>query len=160
MNIPVRYVLAAIILVFAWKDARLDLSWPTSSVLRVNSPELSDEAKEWVAPVAVLLPKILPADRIYINHFYDAFASIVESDGFASSPLITDTERLRRFHAGSLQFAIDKNKVGQYPGLADAIDSVFFSALGAEVRPITSEDRATAIEAANAIAYAMQVNDG
>ena len=160
MTVPVRFIVSAILLLFAWRGGVLDLKWPTSEKLRVNTPVLSDEAKEWVQPVAALLPKILPADRKYINHFYDAFGSIIESDGQNESPLIYDTERLRRLHAGSLQFAIEKNKVGKYPGLAEAIDSVFFSALGAEVRPITSEDRATAIEAANAIAYAMQVNDG
>jgi hypothetical protein len=157
VNIPVRYIVAAALLVFSWRGAALNLEWPPSPLTTVEAPKPPAEMLEWAKGLEPLLPKMLPADRQYLAAFYDAMAFILMKDGDRSTPIVGDTEAFAVLHAGSLQLAIEKGKVGKYPGLDDAIDTVFFAAAGADVRAVDKDVRARLVTACGVLSYTLAV---
>lgn len=113
----------AIVLVFLWKDRLGSIKYPDEVP---SAPEIVTPAETYKAMVAdVKVDGILPADRIYYAGFYNSLDWVVANDGKRATRVIDTTEKFRRFHAGSLDVAVDLKKVGAYPGLGEAIDKAF-----------------------------------
>ena len=156
-----RYVVAALLLVFAWKGSSLTIPWPPAPATNVVIPKPDNVLLEWVEPLKPILPKMLVKDREYLASFYDAMTFILIRDGGRSKPIVDTTDKFVVFHAGSLQMAIDKANVGKYPGLGEAIDQTIVNAIGADVRALSPEDRTKLTAACSVLAYVFKVgNDG
>ena len=153
MKIDVRHIVAVILLLFAWKGNTLDLPWPpVDEVVSVSEP--SADQKKWATDLRVIAPRILPGERVYLSNLYEAMRSIIERDGKRDAPIINTTEAFARFHGGTLELAIDLDKVGKYPGLDVAIDKVFFEALGTdEPRSLTDVERQKVMDACTVLSY-------
>jgi len=160
VRIEARYIVAAVLLVFAWRGGELGMKWPpmpqAAAVAKVEKP--TQDQLAWAADLKTILPKMLPADREYLSAFYDATKFVLTQDGERSTPIIGDTDKFTVFHAGSLQLAIQKKNVGKYPGLDKAIDAVFLNAAGADVKSLDKDTREKLIAACNVLAYAFKVN--
>lgn len=154
MKIEVRHIVAAVLLLFAWKGSELDLSWPPAPNTTIAAPTPAKEFRQWADPVKALVPKMLPADRIYLAHLYDAMAFVLLRDRDRETPIIGTTEAFANFHGGTLDLAIDKAKVGRYPGLAEAIDQTFLTAVGTdEPRALTADEKQRLIVACGVLSY-------
>lgn len=153
-----RYIVAAILLVFAWKGSDLSLYWPPAPYAEIKTPQPSPELMRWAAPLRSVLPKMLPDDRKYLATFYDAMAFVLIRDGEREMPIVGSTEQFANFHAGSLRLAIDKDNVGKYPGLAEAIDETFVNANGPEVKKIDADTRARLVSACGVLAYSFGIH--
>lgn len=151
--------MAGVLLVFAWRGGELGMKWPQlpQPAVATVAEKPSQEQFAWAADLKAILPKMLPGDREYLSAFYDATRFVLTQDGERSTPIIGDTDKFTVFHAGSLQLAIQKKNVGKYPGLDKAIDAVFFSAAGADVRAIDKDTRAKLIAACNVLTYVFKV---
>ena len=149
-----RLLVAGTLLFFAWKGNELDLQWPPEGGRRIVTPER--ETIAWVREVPV--EKMLPKDRLYLSDFYDALAWVVMRDRLRTTPVIKTNEDFARFHAGSLQLAIDKGDVGKYPGLGKAIDQVFVDCLGDDVVPLGDDEHDMIIAATNALAWRFAIH--
>ena len=79
-------------------------------------------------------------------------------DRLRTTPVIKTNEDFARFHAGSLQLAIDKGDVGKYPGLGKAIDQVFIDCLGDDVVPLGDDEHDMIIAATNALAWRFAIH--
>lgn len=156
--IPARYIVAGALLVFAWKDAAVSVPWPVPNVQRAAAAKPPDEDLAWASQLRPIAAKMLPQDRQYMADFYEAVQFIVENDGKRSTPIIKDTDKFVVFHAGSLQLAIEKGKVGKYPGLDNAIDAVFFAACGVDVMPLGEKERDKIGRACNVLSWVFRVN--
>lgn len=158
MKIPVRYIVAVVLLLFAWKGSELSTPWPPAPATNVDTPKPSPELLRLAEPLRPILPRMLPKDRTYLASLYDALAYVLIRDGQREKPIVSSTEAFANFHAGTLRLAIDKAKVGQYPGLAEAIDQVYVAALGAEVRELSRADRENLIAACGLLSWSFGVN--
>lgn len=128
-----RFAVAVVILVFAWKGSILDMPWPPTDgpeVIDTPVPTPDEPLRAWAEPLRPILSGMLPADRMYLASLYDAMTFVIMRDGQRDEPIISTTQKFADFHAGSLRLAIDKAKVGQYPGLDKAINQVFVAAGG------------------------------
>lgn len=155
MSLKARLFVAAIILVFAWRDAASLMSW----VPRTNPgvPKPPAEILELASPLRDVLPRMTPKDRLYLASFYDAMAHILVVDGERDKPIIGDTERFAVFHAGSLRLAINRGDVGKYDGLGEAIDLAFVAAAGADVQQISPAVRAKLVAACGALSWSFTI---
>lgn len=151
-----RAAVAVILLLFAWKGSVLPLEWPQLSPLKTPAPP--ENVRSLAMPLKGYLPKMTPADRQYLSHFYDAMALVVGRDGARSEPILTTTEKFQTFHAGSLQLAIDKGSVGKYGNLGGAIDEVFLSFNGPEILDIDAAVRDRLVTACRTLAWAFAIN--
>lgn len=158
MKIPVRYIVAVVLLLFAWKGSELSTPWPPAPATSVDTPKPSPELLKLAEPLRPILPRMLPKDRTYLASLYDALAYVLIRDGVREKPIVSSTEGFANFHAGTLRLAIDKAKVGQYAGLAEAIDQVYLAALGAEVRELSRADRDKLIAACGLLSWSFGVN--
>ena len=158
MNSKLRFVVVAVLLFFAWKGSILDFEWPPSASPVRSIPKPSPEALRFAEPLRPILKRMTHTDRLYLSNFYDATAFILFRDSARSQPLITDTEKFSAFHAGSLQLAIDRKDVGKYDGLGSAIDEVFASAVGPDIRQMNAETRDLAIAACGVLAWSFGIN--
>jgi len=160
VKLEARYIVAAVLLVFAWRGGEMSVPWPQllkpAAVAAVEKPATDQLA--WAADLKAILPRMLPADREYLAAFYEATRFVLTQDGERSTPIIGDTDKFTVFHAGSLQLAIQKKNVGKYPGLDKAIDAVFLNAAGAEVKALDKDTREKLIAACGVLAYAFKVN--
>lgn len=153
--------MAAVLLLFAWKGSALTVSWPPAPAATVVVPKPDSVLLEWAEPMRAILPGMLAKDREYLASFYDAMTFILIRDGGRPKPIVDTTDKFVVFHAGSLQMAIDKANVGKYPGLGEAIDQTIVNAIGADVRPLSPEDRTKLTAACSVLAYVLKVgNDG
>lgn len=143
MKIEARHIVAVVLLIYAWKGHLTDLTWPPVPMTDIAAPEPSPEFKKWADDIRPILPKMLPGDRTYLANFYDSMAFILLRDkDRKDGPIIQTTEDFAVFHGGSLEAAIDRAKIGNYPGLDVAIDKVFFTAVGTdEPRKLTDSER-------------------
>lgn len=157
MKFDARWLVVGVLLVFAWKGSSLQMEWPSNPAVPVRPVTPSDDDQALVMPIRPVLVKMLPGDRKYLGHLYDAMAFILRHDGQRTEPIIGNTERLAAFHAGSLRLAIAQANVGKYDGLAEAIDQSFINALGADVREMTPELRGKAVALCKALSWAFQV---
>lgn len=153
-----RWIVAAVILFFAWRGAALNLQWPQPDAPAVRIPQPSAENLAWAEPVRKILPRMSPADRRYLAHFYDATAFVLLRDADRDRPIISDTTKFEAFHAGSLDLAIDRKDVGKYDGLGAAIDEVYLAAAGANVQDVTPEVRAKLVAASGVLAWTFTIH--
>jgi hypothetical protein len=158
MTVPMRFIVAAVVLFFAWKGSVLDISWPPAPVAAITVPKPDPEILKWADQLQPLLPRMLPADRAYLSSFYDAMAYVLMRDGDRDKPIVGDTEQFAMFHAGSLQLAIEKANVGKYPGLDRAIDTTFFNAAGADSTPIDKDRRSRLVAACGVLSWAFAIH--
>jgi len=161
VRIEARYIVAAVILFFAWRGGELGLKWPQMpkpAAVAAVAAKPTAEQLAWASELKAILPKMLPSDRQYLAAFYDATAFVLKQDGERSTPIIGDTDKFTVFHAGSLQLAIQKKNVGKYPGLDKAIDAVFLAAAGADVKAIDKATGEKLIAGCNVLAYAFRIN--
>lgn len=134
----------AVVLWFLWSDRVAMLNYP-AQVPQVEPIASPDEAgKALVAGIRV--DGILPADRIYYAGFYNSLDAVLLNDSQHDPATLDTTEKFRRFHSGSLDFAVAKEKVGKYPGLGEGIDRAFaLAASGVDPRNLKPEDEAKAL---------------
>ena len=152
-----RYVVAALLLVFAWKGSSLTIPWPPAPATNVVIPKPDNVLLEWVEPLKPILPKMLVKDREYLASFYDAMSFVLIRDAGRERPVVKTTSDFVTFHAGSLQLAIDRANVGKYPGLGEAIDLSIVNALGGDARALSDEDRVRLTAVCSTLAYAFKV---
>jgi hypothetical protein len=161
VKVEARHIVAAVILFFAWRGGNMSMKWPQlpqpPAAVAVAAKPPADQLA-WATEMKAILPKMLPSDRQYLAAFYDATAFVLKQDGERSTPIIGDTDKFTVFHAGSLQLAIQKKNVGKYPGLDKAIDSVFFNAVGADVKAIDKATGEKLIAACNVLAHVFRIN--
>lgn len=157
MKLEARYIVAAALLWFVWKGQEMTIPWPQAPQVTVEATKPPADEMAWAEQLRPILPKMLPADRQYLASFYDAMKFVIRQDGERSSPIVGDTEKFTVLHAGSLQLAIERKKVGKYPGLDVAIDSVFSAACGADVSAVNPDRRKKLIAACNVLSYALAV---
>lgn len=156
MKIDARWIVAAVILFFSWKGADLNIEWPPADGPKISTPKPSSELMQWAAPVRPILPKMLVKDRLYLASLYEAMAFVLLNDGRRDAPIISDTEKFAAFHASALRLAIEKANVGKYPGLGEAIDQVFASAVP-DVQPIDQAVRSRLVAACGTLAWTFGV---
>lgn len=157
MKIPARYIVAGVLLMFAWKGADVSLEWPLPGLDNVAAPQPDPAILAWAEPLKPILPKMLPADRKYLANFYDACAYIVLHDGDRDVPIIGTTDQFVIFHSGSLRTAIEKAKVGRYPGLGEAIDQTFVNAMGADPKKLDAASRSRLVAACGVLSWAFRI---
>ena len=160
MRLEARHIVAAVILLFAWRGGNLSMKWPqmplpAAAVAVAEKP--TAEQLAWAADLKAILPRMLVGDREYLSAFYDATRFVLAQDGERSTPIIGDTDKFTVFHAGSLQLAFQKKNVGKYPGLDKAIDAVFLNAAGADVKAIDKATRDKLTAACNVLTYVFKV---
>ena len=154
MKIELRHIVAALLILFAWKGNVLDLSWPPAARTEVVAPTPAPELQAWASEVKPIAAGMLPGDRVYLSNLYDAMSFVLMRDKDRDDPIISTTEDFAAFHAGTLTLAIEKAKVGKYPGLDKAIDKAFLSALGTdEPRKMTDEEKGRLIMACGVLSH-------
>lgn len=158
MSPSVRYVVAAVLLVFAWKGAALDISWPPLPYTDISGPAPDPQLLRWAELLKPILPKMLPADRKYLANFYDAMAYVLLKDGDRDQPIVATTDKFIVFHSNSLRLGIEKKNVGKYPGLGEAIDEVFFAAMGADPKTIDPDTRTKLVAACGVLSWTFSIH--
>lgn len=153
MKLDARWIVAAVLLFFAWKGSDLSIPWPPAPATDVQAPQPPADLLVWAEPLRPILPKMLPSDRKYLANFYDAMAFVILRDADRDPAIIGSTEQFANFHGGSLRLAIDKANVGKYPGLAEAIDQTFLAALGPEMKPIDKQSRSRLVTACAVLSW-------
>lgn len=157
MKIGVRWIVAAVLLFFAWKGSDLSMPWPPAPHENIDAPKPDAELLKLAEPLRPILPKMLPKDRQYLAAFYDAMAFVLIRDGDREAPIVGSTEQFANFHGGSLRLAIDRASVGKYPGLAEAIDETFVAACGADVQKIDEKVRARLVAACGVLSWSLGI---
>ena len=152
-----RYIVAAVLLVFAWKGSELTALWPPAPLQAVDTPKPSADLLKLAEPLKPILPRMLPKDRQYLATLYDAMAYVLMRDGDREKPIIVSNDQFATFHAGTLNLAIDKAAVGKYPGLSEAIDNVYVNALGADVRELDADARRRLIAACGVLSWSFGI---
>jgi hypothetical protein len=152
-----RYALVVILLFFSWKGVTLDLSWPPEES-SVSTPRPGQEYLDWAKPVSPVAARMLPKDRLYLSSFYEAMAFILLRDFGREKPIVATTDDFITFHSGSLRLAIDKESVGKYPGLAEAIDRTFMAALGPDQKALDAQGQERLVAACGALAWVMDIH--
>lgn len=150
-----RLAVAAVLLVFAWKGSEVTFTWPQT--VAVEAPKPPKELLAWAEPMRKVLPTMLPADRKYLANFYDAMATVLVRDGGRELPIIGTSAQFEAFHGGSLRLAIDKAKVGQYPGLDEAIDQTFLNACGADQQKLDKKSRDRLVSACGVLSWVLTI---
>ncbi len=159
MTFQVRLVVAAMLLLFAWKGSTLRLEWPPAPpAASVTTPQPSPEVLAYAAPVREYLPRMTPKDRLYMANFYEAMAFVLLRDGGRDEPIVTNTDKFIGFHGGSLRMAIDKGDVGKYGDLGAAIDRTFVNAVGADPKPLDADVRQKIVAACGALAWTFRIH--
>lgn len=153
-----RYIVAVVLLVFAWKGSTLDIPWPPEPFQTINGPEPDAKLMKWAEPLKRIVPKMLPADRQYLANFYDAMAFVLLKDGDRDPPIVSTTDQFVVFHANSLRLAIERAKVGKYPGLGEAIDEVFLNAAGAQAKAIDADTRSILVAACGVLSWSFAIH--
>lgn len=153
-----RWIVAGMLLFFAWRGATLRIEWPLPGVTAKALPRPSSVEMKWSESARKIAPKMTPADRIYCANFYEALRFVLDRDGKRDKPIIADTTKFEAFHAGSLAAAIDREDVGKYTGLGAAIDEAFIAAAGANVQNVTPEVREKLMAACGSLAWTFSIH--
>lgn len=96
----------------------------------------------------------IPAERrAYFADIYDAMALVVERDGERSAPGVKTILDFTALHGGALQLSVDRDQVGVYPGLGEAIDKAFAGHVGDDNVPVSGDVRAKLAEVCRALAW-------
>jgi hypothetical protein len=159
VKIDVRTLVGVALLLFAWKGNITELKWPFEGAQRTPMTEpLNDDQKKWVETLRPIAAGMLPADRLYLSDFYDGMKFVVTRDAARPDAVLTSTEAFARFHGESLAAAIDKDKVGIYTGLGEAIDAVYLAAIGTDdSRALTAEEKQRIVLASGALSRVFAV---
>lgn len=152
-----RYIVAIMLLCFAWKGAILEMDWPPAPS-KVLAPTPPAEALKWAESLRPIVRKMTPRDRAYLANFYEAIAFVLLRDGDRPEPIIADTNKFEAFHAGSLDLAIDRKDVGKYDGLGGAIDQVFVAANGADIKTLDAEARGKIVAACGVLSWTFSIH--
>lgn len=153
-----RYLVAAMLLFFAWKGAVLEMEWPPIPAATARTPAPSAENLKWAVSLRPIVTKITPRDRAYLANFYEATAFVLLRDADRAPPIIKDTNSFEAFHAGSLDLAIDRKDVGKYDGLGAAIDEVFIAANGADIKSLDADVRAKLVAACGVLSWTFTIH--
>lgn len=157
MTPTLRYIAVAVLLLFAWKGAELKVPWPPTGTV-INGEGPPKELLVWAKDLRPVVATMLPKDRAYLENLYDSMAFVLLRDGTYDQPVLTDTAKFVNFHSGTLRLAIDRANVGKYPGLGEAIDGVFFSAVGAEVKPVDADLRTKLVAACGVLSWTFGIH--
>lgn len=151
--------MAAVILFFAWRGQVSNIHWPpVEAVGGIRCEQPSAETLRAAAPLRAILSRMTPTDRNYLANLYDAMAFVVERDGKQTMPVITDTGKFEAFHAGSLRLAIDRDDVGKYDGLGEAIDQTILNVVGADPKTADAETRKKLVDACRILAWTFTIH--
>lgn len=156
---PARWIVAGMLLFFAWRGAFIRMEWPPAggTAARSTKPPTKDEL-QWAAGVQKIAQKMTPGDRLYCANFYEALSYVLARDGKRKDPIMSDTTKFESFHAESLQAAIDRDDVGKYDGLGAAIDETFIAAAGAGVQDVTPAVREKLVAASSALSWTFAIH--
>jgi hypothetical protein len=158
MTIPWRFIVAGVLVWFAWRGGVMEFDWPDDvpANVEVDVAKPSDEVVAWVKGVDP--DRILPEDRAYLSSFYSSMAFVLRRDAELNEPVITTTAKFAELQAGSLGFAIDAGDVGQYPGLGQSLDRAFFAAAGDEDTSMTPALRERIAAVCDGLAWRFWIN--
>lgn len=143
---------------FCFKGAKLDVSWPPATLksLRAESPEYDvRRLTSFIRPHT-----IAPHDRVYLSHYYDALAYVLENDGRKHSPQIETVDSFAELHNSSLAAAVDRDNVGIYPGLMDDVWQAIFEIVGVGEVAVTAAMRERLVAACSALAWRFAIHEG
>jgi hypothetical protein len=154
----VRWIVVAMLLLFSWKGSVLQIKWPPAGMKNIAAPRPPAELIAEAAEVAKVVPKMLPGDRRHLSAFYDAMACVLVNDGERAEPIISTTAKFSAFHAGSLNLAIQKKKVGIYPGLDKAIDMTLMRFAGADESAIDTDKRNKLVTACGVLSWVFAIH--
>lgn len=158
MNASARWIVAGMLLFFAWRGAQLQIEWPLPGVTPAKDTRPEPADLKWAEGVQKIAAKMTPKDRLYCANFYEALRFVLHRDGKRSDPIMTDTTKFEAFHAGSLKAAVDREDVGKYDGLGEAIDETFVNAAGASVQNMTPEVRGKLLAACGVLAWTFAIH--
>jgi hypothetical protein len=155
-----RYIVAGVLLAFAWRGSVLDIQWPPKPFTEPVAPQPDPAILKWAEGLGPIVSKMTPADRQYLANLYDAMAFVLLRDGKRDEPIITTTDWFVRFHTGTLRLAIDRENVGKYQGLGEAIDQVFVNAVGADQRALDEAGRVKLVAACGVLSWVFSIHHG
>lgn len=162
MSQRVRFAVAVVLLIFAWKGAELSLPWPPAdtptTVNRPAPPKPAASMLAWAEPLRPILPSMTPTDRRYLASLYDAMAFVLLRDGERDQPIVSTTDKFAEFHSGTLRLAVDRKDVGKYSGLGEAIDQTFIAAIGVDAKGLDAETRARVVAACGVLSWVFSIH--
>lgn len=143
---------------FSYKGARLDVSWPPASTTKIRAAVPDYDIRR---VTSVVRPhEIAPHDRVYLAHFYDALAYVVENDGRKHSPQIETVDGFAELHNSSLAAAVDRDHVGIYHSLMDDVWQAIFEIAGVEDVTVNAAMRERLVTACSALAWRFAIHEG
>jgi bifunctional ADP-heptose synthase (sugar kinase/adenylyltransferase) len=153
-----RWFVVALLLFFSWKDSIHSIKWPPVGLRTDSLPAPPAELIAEASGVAKIAAKMLPEDRQHLSAFYDAMAFILANDGERAEPIVSTTAKFAALHAGSLNLAIQKKKVGAYPGLDKAIDAALMKIAGDDESAVDAEKRKKLIAACGVLSWVLAIH--
>lgn len=139
----------------------MSLTWPQSGgsvVNRPGPPRPSAAMLAWAEPLRPILPAMTPKDRAFLSSLYDAMGFVMARDGARDQAIISTTDKFAEFHAGTLRLAVDRQDVGKYPGLGEAIDQSFIGAIGVDPKGLDAETRARVVAACGVLSWVFAIH--
>lgn len=184
MNSLARGLIVMLVLFVVWR-AEIDAAIKALQAVTPPAPQpaapslpgaASTNARAWVS--AVPANAMLPADRIFVGNFYESLGYVLGNEAEKEAQVLDTTVKFRRGHSLALDLAIEKAKVGKYPGLGEAIDRAFALAVvdfpaadigdeaavakaiadGLTPRPVTKALRARLIDCCAALRWKLGIN--
>lgn len=131
------------------------VSSTASRLVAVVAPE--GQMKQKVSAISVAMNDASQADRLNWADVWMKSAAVVAGEATSSEVVFTDTRSLRAFTIISLEIGwrrLGGNNPGKFPGLREAVESVFKDFLTDEIKPVTKEMRDNYVQLAKAIAWA------
>lgn len=156
-----RIAAALLLIAAAWGQIRLP-SLPAGRVVNVSVETPSVEMQQLVGPVTKALESLPMSDRMLWAETWNKAALVVAGDAVTAETAFTDTRSLRLFTVLAVDIAwrrIGGNQPGSVPGLRDAVEASYNTAVGRDVLPVDKDVRDRYVEFAKAIAWA-GVNKG
>jgi len=136
---------------FVWLAAALLLLsfvYPNGPTLPVTPAVAPDGPTD--STILKILEKAQAEDKGRIRDVYSALATVLKRDKLKPPARITTTEQWADLQANTLQLAIDTP--GEYPGLDEAIETVFKTTVGTDdVLPSNDDTRNKLISACEII---------
>lgn len=135
---------------------------PTAPAATVDVETPSVEMQQLVGPVADVLKSLPMSDRMLWAETWNKAALVVAGDAATAETAFTDTRSLRLFTVLAIDIAwrrIGGHQPGSVPGLRDAVEASYNTAVGRDVVPVDKSVRDRYVEFARAIAWA-GVNNG
>lgn len=156
-----RFAAAALLIAAAWGKVTLP-RLPASAPVVINVEEPSVEMQQLVSPIASAISSLPISDRMLWANVWSKAAIVAAGDAVSAEVVFTDTRSLRLFTVLSLDIAwrrIGQHAPGSVPGLRDAVEAAYNTALGLDVLPVDKTVRDRYVEFCKAVAWA-GVNKG